>query len=65
VIPLVEYSDAAPTQALRDLTADLTRRAEAELAKLADVLANDVARFNALCRDGNVAAIVAAPATSG
>jgi hypothetical protein len=65
VIPLVEYSDAAPTQALRDLTADLTRRAEAELAKLADVLTNDVGRFNALCRDGNVAAIVAAPAPGG
>jgi hypothetical protein len=62
VIPLIEYSDAAPTQALRDLTADLARRAEVELARLARVLMEDVARFNALCKDAGVAAIVAPPA---
>ena len=61
VVPLIEYSDSAPTQALRDLTADLARRAEAELAKLDRVLAEDVARFNALCKDAGVAAIVPKP----
>ncbi len=61
VVPLIEYSDAAPTQGLRDLTADLARRADAELAKLDRVLADDVARFNALCKDAGVAAIIPAP----
>ena len=65
LIPLIEYSDAAPTQALRDLTADLGRRAEAALAELARVLADDVARFNALCKDAGVAAIVPKPPTGG
>jgi hypothetical protein len=65
VIPLIEYSDAAPTQALRDLTADLARRAEAELAKLDRVLADDVARFNALCKEAGVAAIVPKPGAGG
>jgi photosystem II stability/assembly factor-like uncharacterized protein len=65
VIPLIEYSDAAPTQALRDLTADLARRAETELARLDRVLADDVARFNALCRDAGVPAIVPKPGPPG
>ena len=65
VIPLIEYSDAAPTQALRDLTADLARRAEVELARLARALTDDVARFNALCKDASVAAIVPPPAAGG
>ena len=34
VIGLIDYADAAPTQALRDLTADLGRRAQVELARL-------------------------------
>src|SRR5882672_10327037 len=65
VIPLIEYSDAAPTRALRDLTADLARRAEVELGRLARVLTEDVARFNALCKEADVAAIVAPPAAGG
>ena len=65
VIPLIEYSDAAPTRALRDLTEDLARRAEVELGKLAGVLRDDVARFNALCKDAGVAAIVTPPAADG
>jgi hypothetical protein len=65
VIPLIEYSDAAPTQALRDLTADLTRRADAELARLDRLLAEDVTRFNALCKEGGVAAIVPKPSARG
>jgi photosystem II stability/assembly factor-like uncharacterized protein len=55
---LIEYSDAAPTHALRALTESLGLRAEMELAKLDRCLADDVARFNALCRDGGVAAII-------
>ena len=51
MVTLIEYSDAAPTQALRELTDRSARRAEAELAKLDRCLADDVARFNALCRD--------------
>jgi hypothetical protein len=65
MVTLIEYSDAAPTQALRDLTDDLGRRAEAELARLDRVLADDVARFNALCRDHGVAAIVPKPRVGG
>jgi len=61
LIPLVEYSDAAPTQALRDLTESLALRTGMELAKLDRCLAEDVAAFNALCRDAGVAAIVPSP----
>jgi hypothetical protein len=61
MVPLIEYSDAAPTLALRDLTADLAQRAEAELTKLERCLADDVTRFNALCRDAGVPAIVPTP----
>jgi photosystem II stability/assembly factor-like uncharacterized protein len=61
VIGLIEYGDAPPTQALRDLTADLHRRAETELARLERIMAEDVARFNAQCRDAGVAAIVPKP----
>jgi hypothetical protein len=61
VVVLIEYSDAAPTLALRELATDLKGRAEAELAKLDRCLADDVARFNALCREAGVAAVVAKP----
>jgi len=61
VLPLIEYSDSAPTTALRQLAEDLERRAQAELDKLDRCLADDVARFNALCRDAAVAAIVPPP----
>ena len=65
VVPLIEYSDAAPTQALRDLADDLARRADAELAKLDRLLAEDVAPFNALCRDAGVGAIIPRPRGGG
>jgi hypothetical protein len=65
VVVLIEYSDAAPTLALRELTTDLAQRAEAALAKLDRCLADDVARFNALCREAGVAAIVAKPRPGG
>jgi len=58
VLPLIEYSDAAPTLALRQLTEDLQTRAEAELVKLDRCIADDVPRFNALCRDNAVPAVV-------
>jgi photosystem II stability/assembly factor-like uncharacterized protein len=58
VVPLIDYSDAAPTEALRDLTESLALRTGMELAKLDRCLAEDVAAFNALCRDAGVAAIV-------
>ena len=61
MVTLIEYSDAAPTRALRDLTDDLGRRAEAELAKLERLLAEDVARFNGLCRDAGVDAVIPRP----
>jgi len=64
-VVLIEYSDAAPTLALRELTTDLKGRAEAELAKLDRCLADEVARFNALCREAGVAAIVAKPRPAG
>jgi photosystem II stability/assembly factor-like uncharacterized protein len=58
---LIEYSDAAPTAALRDLTDNLTLRAEMELAKLERALADDVAAFNARCREAGLAAVVPTP----
>jgi hypothetical protein len=58
VIGLIDYADAPPTQALRDLTADLAHRAETELGRLERLIAEDVARFNVQCRDAGVAAIV-------
>src|SRR5439155_692683 len=58
VVTLIEYSDAAPTQALRELHENLALRTEMELAKLDRCVATDVPAFNALCRDAGVAAIV-------
>ena len=55
---LVEYSDGAPTASLRDLCDNLTLRTEMELAKLVRCLQDDVAAFNARCRDAGVAAII-------
>ena len=64
LVPLMEHSDAAPTAALRELTEDLGRRAEAELAKLDACLAGEVARFNALCRTIAVDAVLVRPRRS-
>jgi len=61
LVGLIEYSDAAPTQALRDLYENVALAAEMELAKLDRCLAEDVSSFNALCRDAGVAAIVPKP----
>ncbi len=61
IAPLIEYSDTAPTAALRELTENLELRAGMELAKLDRCLAEDVAAFNALCREQGVAAIVPKP----
>jgi hypothetical protein len=61
MVTLVEYADAAPTRAQRELVDALAARAEAELAKLERCLVNDVAAFNALCFDEGADAIVARP----
>ncbi len=57
-VSLIEYADALPTVALRELHESLALRAEMELAKLDRCLAEDVAAFNTLCRESGVAAIV-------
>jgi photosystem II stability/assembly factor-like uncharacterized protein len=59
--PLIDYSDALPTTALRELTDNLALRAEMELAKLDRCLAEDVAAFNARCREAGMAAIISKP----
>jgi hypothetical protein len=61
VMPLVEYSDSAPTHALRELVDSLALRTGMELAKLDRCLAEDIATFNAICRDAGVPAIVPKP----
>jgi photosystem II stability/assembly factor-like uncharacterized protein len=61
VVTLVEYSDGAPTAALRELGENLELRARMELAKLDRCLAEDVPAFNALCREQGVPAIVSQP----
>jgi len=65
IAPLIEYSDAAPTLALRELTESLALRAGMELAKLDRCMAEDVAAFNALCREHGIAAIVPKPRPGG
>ena len=57
LVVLIEYSDAAPTVALRELFESLSARAESELAKLDRCLGDELATFNTLCRDGVVPAI--------
>jgi photosystem II stability/assembly factor-like uncharacterized protein len=57
VVTLIEYSDAVPTQALRDLHESLALRAGMVLAKLERCLTEDLAAFNALCREAGVDAI--------
>jgi len=58
---LIEYSDAAPTAALRELCDNLSLRAGMELTKLDRCLSDDVAAFNARCRDAGLGAIVPKP----
>jgi hypothetical protein len=57
-MPLIEYSDSAPTAALRELVESLELRASMELAKLDRCLAEDVSAFNAACLEAAVPAIV-------
>jgi photosystem II stability/assembly factor-like uncharacterized protein len=59
IVGLIEYSDTAPTQALRELHESLAGRIHDELAKLDRCLADDVATFNALCFDEGAPALVA------
>jgi hypothetical protein len=61
LVGLIDYSDAAPTQALRELCENVTLAAEMELAKLERCLRHDVPAFNALCRDAGVTAVVVKP----
>ena len=58
IAPLIDYSDAPPTTALRELTDNLALRTEMELAKLDRCLAADVSAFNERCREAGLAAIV-------
>ena len=58
VVTLIEYADAAPTMALRELHESLALRSEMELGKLDRCMAEDVAHFNTLCRETGVAAVV-------
>jgi hypothetical protein len=57
VVPLIEYSDAMPTAALREVADNLALRAEMELSKLDRCLANDLAAFNALCQGAGLAVV--------
>jgi hypothetical protein len=61
IVGLIEYSDAAPTQALRELYENVALGAEMELAKLDRCLADDVPAFNALGRDAGLGAIAFKP----
>ena len=61
IVTLIEYSDAAPTASLRELCDNLSLRAEMELAKLDRCLTEDIAAFNARCRDAGLGAIVPKP----
>ena len=62
IVGLIEYSDAVPTQALRELCESLASRIRDELAKLDRCLADDVPAFNALCFDEGAPALVPRPA---
>jgi hypothetical protein len=59
LVTLIEYSDAAPTEALRELTESLELRARIVFGELDRLLREDVAAFNALCREAGLSAIVA------
>ena len=59
IVGLIDYSDAAPPRALRELYESLAQLIEAELAKLDRCLTEDVAAFNGLFFDEGVAAISA------
>jgi hypothetical protein len=59
IVGLIEHSDAAPTQALRELYESLASRIHWELAELDRCQTEDVAAFNALCFDEGAPALVA------
>jgi photosystem II stability/assembly factor-like uncharacterized protein len=61
IVGLVDYSDAPPTEALRELYDTLAARIQAELSRLDRCLTDDVNAFNALCFDDGAPAIVPRP----
>jgi hypothetical protein len=61
LLPLIEYTDAAPTAALRELYVTLAERIDRELERLDRCLAADVPAFNTLCRASGVDAIIDRP----
>ena len=61
MVALIDYSDAAPTQAMRDLCEQLAARIQDELGKLDRCLQQDVQRFNVICFDEGVTGIVVKP----
>jgi photosystem II stability/assembly factor-like uncharacterized protein len=65
VVALIEYSDAVPTRALRELHDSLAERIEVELGRLERCLTGDVTAFNALCFDEGAAAIVPRAGAAG
>jgi photosystem II stability/assembly factor-like uncharacterized protein len=61
LVGLLDYSDAAPTRALRELYEDLAGRAQTQLGTLERCLTEDVGAFNGLCFDEGVPAITPRP----
>jgi photosystem II stability/assembly factor-like uncharacterized protein len=61
LLPVVEYADAPPTAAQRELYETLAAAIDAQLARLDRVVGEDVRAFNALCRASAVDAVVAKP----
>jgi photosystem II stability/assembly factor-like uncharacterized protein len=55
---VVASADAAPTDQAYQVYADIAGKIDAELAKLKDVLATDLASFNQLVREKDVPAVV-------
>lgn len=58
LLRVVESADAEPTKQAYEVFDELSRQADAELARLREVLEKDVAAFNQAVRDLNVPAVV-------
>jgi hypothetical protein len=65
IVGLLDSADAPPSTPLRDLYDNLALRATMELSKLDHCLTTDVPAFNTLCRETEVAAIIAKPSAGG
>jgi hypothetical protein len=65
IVGLLDSADAPPSTPLRDLYDNLALRATMELSKLDHCLTTDVPAFNTLCRETEVAAIIANPSAGG